>query len=184
MKKIYLVKKDPSANGKENWIVMNGQEFSEFIKSEEGQRRKKNFGILDACSDNDFVVVAECGSEEAKEWRSERNHHYYLKQFQNRSEEGGVLHLNESIGEDITLEDLIGDPAQNVEESVLIRVSRKEIQIAIMSLTQLEKLLIEKMFLADRPMSMSEFAQLVNRNKSYVQRLKKSAFLKLRKFLK
>ena len=42
MKKIYLVKKDvnkPSGEG--NWIKMNSYEFAMFMKTLEGQERKK-----------------------------------------------------------------------------------------------------------------------------------------------
>ena len=49
MKKIFLVKKDPEREGKDNWIIMEGKEFSDFIRSEEGQRRNGVFGRLEAC---------------------------------------------------------------------------------------------------------------------------------------
>lgn len=59
MKKIYLVKKDPAAEGQDNWITMNGYEFAMFMKTPEGQARKDNFGQLDACSEDDNIIVME-----------------------------------------------------------------------------------------------------------------------------
>ena len=79
MRKIYLVKKNPElpVNGN-NWIVMNGFEFMKFIQTPEGRERRKCFGQLDACSVDDVIIIAECGIETAKKWRSEKDSHSYL----------------------------------------------------------------------------------------------------------
>lgn len=79
MRKIYLVKKNPEqpADGN-NWIVMNSFEFMNFVKTPEGQKRKACFGQLDACSVDDVIIIAECGAETAKQWRSEKDRHDYL----------------------------------------------------------------------------------------------------------
>lgn len=73
MRKIYLVKKNPElpADGN-NWIVMNSFEFMNFVKTPDGQKRKACFGQLDACSLDDVIIIAECGADTAKKWRSER----------------------------------------------------------------------------------------------------------------
>ena len=80
MRKIYLVKKNPElpVNGN-NWIVMNGFEFMKFIQTPEGRERRKCFGQLDACSVDDVIIIAECGIETAKKWRSEKDSHDYLE---------------------------------------------------------------------------------------------------------
>ena len=63
MRKIYLVKKNPElpADGN-NWLVMNSFEFRNFIQTPEGQKRRDRFGQLDACSVDDVIIIAECGS--------------------------------------------------------------------------------------------------------------------------
>lgn len=84
MRKIYLVKKNPElpADGN-NWIVMNSIEFMNFVKTPDGQKRKACFGQLDACSVDDVIIIAECGTETAKQWRSERIGMIILRQSKN-----------------------------------------------------------------------------------------------------
>lgn len=86
MRKIYLVKKNPEqpADGN-NWIVMNSFEFMNFVKTPDGQKRKACFGQLDACSVDDVIIIAECGAETAKQWRSEKDRHDYLVSIENQS---------------------------------------------------------------------------------------------------
>lgn len=86
MRKIYLVKKNPEqpADGN-NWIVMNSFEFMNFVKTPEGQKRKACFGQLDACSVDDVIIIAECGTETAKQWRSEKDRHDYLASIEKQS---------------------------------------------------------------------------------------------------
>ena len=168
MKKIFLVKKDPEKNGQDNWYVMEGKEFAEFISSEEGQRRKKDFGRLDACGYDDFIVIAECGKSAAVEWKRDRNRQDYLRRYEEE-----ILFAEE---EDIR------DPG-DAEESVLIRVSAEEVRIAVMRLEPMEKLLIEKVYLTDEPVTLTKFAQMIGRDSSYVTRLRKKALGKLKNFL-
>ena len=86
MKKIYMVKKNPNMpENEDNWIMMNGFEFAMFMKTEEGQRRKNNFAQLDACSEDDDIYIVECGEERAKEWRSEKYAHDYLRECEEES---------------------------------------------------------------------------------------------------
>ena len=86
MRKIYLVKKNPElpADGN-NWLVMNSFEFRNFIQTPEGQKRRDRFGQLDACSVDDVIIIAECGTETAKQWRSEKDRHDYLVPIENQS---------------------------------------------------------------------------------------------------
>lgn len=86
MRKIYLVKKNPElpADGN-NWLVMNSFEFMNFIQTPEGQKRRDRFGQLDACSVDDVIIIAECGTETAKQWRSEKDRHDYLVSIENQS---------------------------------------------------------------------------------------------------
>lgn len=86
MRKIYLVKKNPElpADGN-NWLVMNSFEFRNFIQTPEGQKRRDRFGQLDACSVDDVIIIAECGTETAKQWRSEKDRHDYLAEWSEKN---------------------------------------------------------------------------------------------------
>ena len=79
MSKIFLVKKDPSKEGQDNWITMNGTEFMAFISTPEGASRKNNFGCIDSCGDGDSTIIIECGEEKAKNLRVEKDRRIYLQ---------------------------------------------------------------------------------------------------------
>ena len=78
MKKVYLVKKDPSQpESRDNWIVMNSYEFAMFMKTPEGRKRSNNFGRLNGCDDDDVIIIVECGKENAREWKREKERNDY-----------------------------------------------------------------------------------------------------------
>lgn len=101
MRKIYLVKKNPElpADGN-NWIVMSGHEFAMFMQTPEGKQRKNNFGQLDACTMDDVIIVAECGVDTAKRWRSEKDkqgHSKKLKDDKDGVSDAQIENLKEKI---------------------------------------------------------------------------------------
>ena len=104
MRKIYLVKKNPElpADGN-NWLVMNSFEFRNFIQTPEGQKRRDRFGQLDACSVDDVIIIAECGAETAKQWRSEKDRHDYLVSIENQSGMTVFSYNTQTTTEDDTL---------------------------------------------------------------------------------
>ena len=69
MKKIYWVKRDPNLDSEDNWIKMNKAEFTRFMKSDAGKGRC--FAQLDACDENDNILIVECSQEQAIQCRKE-----------------------------------------------------------------------------------------------------------------
>lgn len=51
MKRTFLVKKDLTGDGQDNWLIMSYGQYAEWRKTEEGRNREIVFGKLEACSD-------------------------------------------------------------------------------------------------------------------------------------
>ncbi len=147
MRKIYLVKKNPEqpADGN-NWIVMNSFEFMNFVKTPEGQKRKACFGQLDACSVDDVIIIAECGAETAKQWRSEKDRHDYLASIEKQSGMTVFSYNTQITTEDeMSGEELLADNQSDVVEEVLRRFQKAHIQETLAALLPEERDLIESL---------------------------------------
>ena len=180
MKKTYLVKKNPSLpDVADNWIIMNGYEFARFIETEEGQRRKKNFAQLDACGDDDDIIVAECGEERVNEWRAEKDSHDYLRKCEMESgiETISFTSINEN-GEEINLDELIADFDSNVVIQVIREQDRDNLNRSMKRMTQNEYMLIYELFFADAPMTLSDIAKRDKIAVSTVMRRRNKIFKK------
>ena len=186
MKKVILVKKDPNKPaGADNWIVMNSYEFAMFMKTSEGKKRRPNFGVLEGCDQNDVIIIAECGEESAREWQSELNRNHYIK---NRNERHGIVVLSfpdysTLSGDNLDGEDHLRDKGLSVEDTVIIRLMREKLRVAVMSLSTEERDLIEKMFLAENPMTELEYAECLGLERHQINYRKKQVLKKLRRML-
>lgn len=186
MRKIYLVKKNPEKPaGKENWIVMNSYDFAMFMKTPEGKKRRPNFGQLDGCDLDDVIIIAECGQDKADQWRAEKDRHDYLKEV--KAKMGYTTFSYQAIasveGDEMTGEDLLHDPDTDVEETVIIRIMKDKLRIAVMSLDEHERHLIEKMFLTAHPMTEEEYARLTGKNRGTIHYQKMRILGKLKSLL-
>lgn len=151
MRKIYLVKKNPEqpADGN-NWIVMNSFEFMNFVKTPEGQKRKACFGQLDACSVDDVIIIAECGAETAKQWRSEKDRHDYLASIEKQSGMTVFSYNTQTATEnEMSGEELLADNQCDVVEEVLRRFQKAHIQETLATLLPEERDLIESLIIRE-----------------------------------
>ena len=186
MKKIVLVKKDPGRPAAEdNWIVMNSYEFAMFLKTPEGQRRRSGFGMLYGCDYDDVIIIAECGENSARAWRADINRADYIR---NRNAKHGnavfsFTELRPDIAVGHGLEDLLGDDSNSVEESVETRMTREKLSEAIQSLDEEERDLVEKMFLAEPPMTEAEYAESVGIKRHQANYRKQKVLRKLKSLM-
>lgn len=186
MRKIYLVKKNPElpADGN-NWIVMNGYEFAMFMQTPEGQKRKDNFGQLDACTMDDVIIVAECGVDTAKKWRSEKDEHDYLASLEETSNFTVFSYSTQTTTEDeLSGEELLVDEDANVEKNVFDKLDRQELLNAINQLTPYDCALITCLFLKDNPMTEEQFSAISHTPRRTVNYHKHRALLRLKKMLR
>ena len=179
MRKIYLVKKNPElpADGS-NWIVMNSYEFMNFVQTPDGQKRRENFGQLDACSVDDVIIIAECGTETAKRWRAEKDRHDYLVSIEKQSGMTAFSYNTQTTTEDeMSGEELLVDSRCDVVEEVLRHFQKSHIQEALATLRPEERDLIESLIISDFPMTEREYAKKVGKTQSTIH-CQKAAILK------
>ena len=141
MRKIYLVKKNPElpADGN-NWIVMSSIEFMNFVKTPDGQKRKACFGQLDACSVDDVIIIAECGAETAKQWRSEKDRHDYLASVEKQSGVTVFSYNTQTTTEDgLSGEEILTDKGCDVAGEVIEKLYLMELQNALSQLNEKDR---------------------------------------------
>lgn len=184
MKKIYMVKKNPNMpENEDNWIIMNGFEFAMFMKTEEGQRRKNNFAQLDACSEDDDIYIVECGEERAKEWRSEKDAHDYLRECEAESGlETVSFNAVNKDGEEINLEDVFADPESDVVAEVIGKVTHEKLIEALKTLSDSDYDLIYHLYLADERLTAREYAAKMKVCEAAISKKKKRIIKKLKKY--
>ncbi len=185
MRKIYLVKKNPelAADGT-NWIVMNGYEFAMFMQTPEGQRRKDNFGQLDACTMDDVIIVAECGADTAKKWRSEKDKQDHLKKLE--SDSGIETYSYEALdrpNQELTGEEWLVDTECNVEEEVQNKMHIEELYKAVELLDEADRMLICSLYLSKKAMTAVEFGKTHGFSPQLIQYYKRRALSRLKKIL-
>lgn len=184
MKKTYLVKKDPAKEGPENWIIMNGYEFAQFMKTPEGISRRKNFGQLDSCGSGDEILVVECGAPTAKKLRSEKDSHDYLKECEIDS--GYKTFSYSSVctdDEGASGEEMLPDKNCDVESSVINRVFQKDMREAVKNLDGLHRTIINCYFFEKPLMTEKELSKKLGMSQQLLHYHKKVALKILKRLL-
>lgn len=187
-KTIFLVKKDPhQLSNHNNWIIMDGKSFLQFIKTPEGQLRAASFILLPKDGDDDHNIVIECDSNTLKRWSAEENHRKYLAKTK---KEAGytTISYNSKVsinGEDLSLEEIIADPeAVSTEDAALKNYYRNALSYALQFLDSEEAALIYALFYHDPPMTQEEYADAFSLSRVAVSRLKDAVLDKLRFHMK
>ena len=179
MKKIYLVKKDPSLPvSEENWILMDGCGFKAFLKTDEGQKRGRGMGRLDALDSGDACIFIECGEEEAKRWHRRRARRHYRSVM-----ETGVCLLDDlpcTEGDCAPAGTEPADPDCDVEETVLRRGDLESLRRALGSLSGEELNLIRDLFYRDPPLTLAVCAAALGVSPQALQKRKRRILRKLR----
>jgi len=161
MKTIYFAKKNPELpNSPDNWIEMTSAEYCRFLETPEGKRREANFTQLDACDLDDDLLFFECSPEEAREIRSDKDHHDYLKEQEDIS--GYTIisyHGIDPEEEELSGEDLLKDESVNVEEEAISNLISENLHSCCNQLKQLDQHLLNHLFFSKSRMVVSSYAE-------------------------
>ena len=185
MKTTYLVKKNPEQpTGNDNWIIMDGKQFTIFRESEEGKRRSNNF--IKLCTEYDEeCIVMECDLSNLKKWKAEINHAAYVQKVNKESGYQIIsYHQFESEESDIDGEAVLIDDKENFEDIVLNKIEIEKLLRLVNQLSDEDKKLIYSFYLTEYPMTDTAFGkengisrQLVHlRKERALERLKKLYF--------
>ena len=85
MKRTFLVKKDPTIEAQDNWLIMDYRQYAAWRETDEGKKRKIVFGKFEACSDDDSIIFMNGRREKARQggWNGGfAPYGYYLKDNQ------------------------------------------------------------------------------------------------------
>ena len=66
MKRTFLVKKDLTGDGQDNWLIMDYCQYAAWRETDEGKNREIVFGKFEACSEDDSIIFMECNEKSAK----------------------------------------------------------------------------------------------------------------------
>ena len=184
MKRTFLVKKDPTGDGQDNWLIMSYGQYAEWRKTEEGRNREIVFGKLEACSDDDTVIFMECSEEASKELKKDCHRKQYIRSrdaetpFQVMSYSTMTFQESETYGEDV-----LEDTECNVEESVMQRMDVERVRTALKMLTPEERDIIKNFYFSENPLSGEALAEKFATTKSSIYRRRDHALRKLKSIL-
>lgn len=184
MKKLFLVKKNPSICNEDNWIMMSYPEFLDFLKTAEGQRRKKLFTTLDSADNDDYTIVIEADSNNVMELNAEHFARKYRARCQKESGYSSISYnaIGED-GEDLTGEELISDETCDVEEQAIKNIEAQRLRDAILQLSDFEQLVIHTVFFSKERLTAAQCAKQIGIARSTLWRQKPIILAKLKDIL-
>ena len=179
----YWIKKNYEMDyAQDNWLLLTLEEFEEFLKTEEGKRRKKGIARMPYC-EKDEVSFWECGEATALEWIKEDNRHQYLRTLPNH-EKIEVLSIEAMLnaeGEEFG-EDCIPDPDEDVVREVMRKMEIEQLHRALAMLNSKERQVIDCLFLQAEPMSEREMSAKTGIPRMTINSRKQQALQKLKNF--
>lgn len=144
MKRTFLVKKDPTIEAQDNWLIMDYRQYAAWRETDEGKDREIVFGKFEACSDDDSIIFMECNEKVSKELKKDCHRKQYIRSrdaetpFQVMSYSTMTFQESEIYGEDV-----LEDTECNVEESVMQRMDIERVRTALKMLAPEERAIIQ-----------------------------------------
>ena len=129
MKRTFLVKKDPTIEAQDNWLIMDYRQYAAWRETDEGKNREIVFGKFEACSEDDSIIFMECNEKVSKELKKDCHRKQYIRSrdaetpFQVMSYSTMTFQESEIYGEDV-----LEDTECNVEESVMQRMDIERVR--------------------------------------------------------
>ena len=185
MKRIYLVKKDPSApSSDDNWIYMNKQEYLQFIATPEGKSRKDYFAQLDAADEDDVMYIVECENKlVAKCIRADKDAHDYLREQEMKSKIFTVsLDEMRANKEGLSILETLSDSDDDLLIGALKKMELETLRIALNSLDTEEKRIIDCLYFKDKVMSARALSTSLNIPQKTLHNRKMRIYEKIKKY--
>ena len=171
--------KDFSTNRKRRFVALAGKKANDYL----AEHKDLRFYETSTAEEFDNTVLVEVPKHQIKKVELWKYHENYVKRTMRESRRE-VVSLSRSITEDgdITLEDIIGNSDESVEDKAIRNLDLEILHRALNSLTEEEYHIIESLFLADEPMTERALAKSLGKSQPFINRLKKKIFDKIRKF--
>ena len=183
MKSTYLIWKNPPRNGETpDWQEITGKQFYSLVSSPEGKNR---YFVKLASTDQgggDGTIIMEATQADYIEWKREKNHSDYLRNYNKKIEVISYHHLESKDGE-CAGEELLRDGGCDVEGENLELLIREEIRAAVSRLSSAEQELLEYLYLSDKQGTERGYSALTGIPQKTINDRKKRAFKKIFNFL-
>ncbi len=85
MKRTFLVKKDPTIEAQDNWLIMDYRQYAAWRETDEGKNREIVFGKFEACSEDDSIIFMECNEKVSKELKKDCHRKQYIRKPRRRN---------------------------------------------------------------------------------------------------
>ena len=179
---IYLVKKDVTKPySRENWLLMNVNEFNAFVKTPAA--RGRYFADVGGHEYDDTWYIVECSKETAMKWRKELNRHYYLKRMERESGYQTVSYHNLMLeDEEINGEELISDIEDDFVAEIIHKIDLEILEQALNTLSDSDYDLVYALFLAETTVTEQEYAVLQGITQQAIHKRKSRILQTLKKF--
>ena len=184
MKRTFLVKKDPTIEAQDNWLIMDYRQYAAWRETDEGKNREIVFGKFEACSEDDSIIFMECNEKVSKELKKDCHRKQYIRSrdaetpFQVMSYSTMTFQESEIYGEDV-----LEDTECNVEESVMQRMDIERVRTALKMLAPEELAIIQDFFFTESPIPVKELVEKYAMPKTSIYRKRDDALKKLKKIL-
>ena len=182
MKRTFLVKKDPTIEAQDNWLIMDYRQYAAWRETDEGKNREIVFGKFEACSEDDSIIFMECNEKVSKELKKDCHRKQYIRSrdaetpFQVMSYSTMTFQESEIYGEDV-----LEDTECNVEESVMQRMDIERVRTALKMLAPEERAIIQGFFFTESPIPVKELVEKYAMPKTSIYRKRDDALKKLKK---
>ena len=184
MKRTFLVKKDPTIEAQDNWLIMDYRQYAAWRETDEGKNREIVFGKFEACSEDDSIIFMECNEKVSKELKKDCHRKQYIRSrdaetpFQVMSYSTMTFQESEIYGEDV-----LEDTECNVEESVMQRMDIERVRTALKMLAPEERAIIQGFFFTESPIPVKENVEKYAMPTTSSYRKRDDALKKLKKIL-
>lgn len=167
----YFRKKNPHCSTDQiEWIEMSGEEYYQFI-TDPGNKGRHFVDMGD--------VVLEVAAAEARDYKMEMNHSYYIKSWESGWSTVSLYAIEEANG--CSGEEVVMDESQDVETQVMRRLDSIAVRKALDQLDEASYQLIYALYLAKERKTVRQFSQenhipvmtVENRKLRILKRLKK-----------
>ncbi len=159
------------------WIEMTRQEFYQFVSSPQGQGRF----FIDMGD-----VVLETDEDEARKFKAEQNHSYYILAQEKGWETLSINTVEDQYG--CSGEEALRDETQDVEAETVIRMDIEALRTALTKLDTKSYYLIHALYMKDPRETERELAQrfgvsqnAINKRKKKILKILKSMVVKIQK---
>ena len=175
MKRTFLVKKDPTIEAQDNWLIMDYRQYAAWRETDV---------MLAPCCYDDSIIFMECNEKVSKELKKDCHRKQYIRSrdaetpFQVMSYSTMTFQESEIYGEDV-----LEDTECNVEESVMQRMDIERVRTALKMLALEERAIIQDFFFTESPIPVKELVEKYAMPKTSIYRKRDDALKKLKKIL-